>query len=716
MIEASKSEKVNTKTVKELHRHTGTEEIIAVTPLLRRARGYNFSSPIQQPVITRDYGRGQSRGRQGGSHTERHLVTLRSKVSPAQYSDYVAIVRNTEVLLRAVGHDANGKGASSLMDMCLRKVPQYITGVKAWEVYDAEQNGTRSKATGADIGPRVYAELESSFAVSDSGWVHLRSVVRAEAFGALSEAIVEGLLPDEVSMSLIELWSGYEPYEIGGFFEIFLNRQYPEPLCAESRFSEDSKLEPLAFLQNIAARTQRPSLLLQGLANALLQGHLPATWLTTREFRAIWTSAYRLISRGHAALAAIDFIATSTTLLSQCQQLTNKQRQPESFTGSSLACQRTYIQVLSVVSAMRRLGEDELRTGNVVITEKVERINRTLKFVLHICLAEINSWRGRRSRPREILCLATLFSTSDSRERCINTCVSSMINSVHEVQNCTQGNTRHRHDDMLKLLANVAKLCGRGTSQASCHYLDRFCEQLRQLDIQNEALEEIKKAGAFFLAQQSNDLRDLLYAENLVSESGKSGTGRASLPGKYAIFVGYCWDETISEWITASPIARKTSKRRPLRSSSSRDLLQGIRPQTVVDSNSTSSTMPTNLTSSVAYLPSKQGSASSAIHETLARKKAATTNKLVSPSRRPGQVVIPDSYDRSQSALNSKRYIYTTKPKVVGFHGDSGLDKENRSPIVAQKRQSRDSREPLPVKRCIRLPWADDHSEDELGL
>lgn len=709
----AKPEKAKFKPAKDLQRDSNTGGIIASTPLLRRARGYNVSSPVQQPTIIRDDGQKQrKRSARHSTDVGVRFGPLKTQVSPARYADYEAIYRNTEVLLSAVGCGIHEKGASSFMDMCLRKVPQYVAGVEAWVVHEAEENGTKSNTTGAHVAPRVYSELES-LGPSGNSWTHLKTVMQADALGALAGAIAEGLFPDELTTSLIELCSQYGSHEISELIEVFLRRHYPEPLGSESSFAEDAILRPLSFLRDFSARASRPSLLLQQLASLLLQGLLPSAWLATREFENIWGLAYRMISKGQPALAAVDFLATATVSLHRHQLLGNKPKQLDATNELALACRRASIRTLSIIAGMRRLGEDEIQSGNVPTTVKVERIGRSLDLILRVSLAEIESWKGRRAKLRGLLCLATFLSSPESQGEIINSYVTRFINSTHSGQECGADHSRQGQDGIISLLASIAKICGRGTSQASRHYLAAFCNQLGGLELQNEAVEDTKRAGAFFLAQQSNDLRDLLYAEKLISYSGGLSKRQASMPGKRAVFEGYRWDESISEWVRASPvIQRKNSGRRSLRSSMG-ECINHV--ETLVDTNPPSPERSVGLAFLVADLSSKQGFASSVKLQTPDRRKEITTGMTLGAASRPYQLDFSVSDERKRTSLN-KCHSYPSENKVAAFCDELSDDKENCAVGLARKTYSITPRQPLAPKRRIRLSWGDDHSDDELGL
>ncbi|KAK6063680.1 hypothetical protein SCUP234_13304 [Seiridium cupressi] len=712
--EAVKPAPVKFKAAKDLQRDSCTGEIIAFTPLLRRVRGHHVSSPVEGPQTSGNDGQHHRKRKSGPSSIfDERLTSIRMRVSPTRYADYEAIFRNTDALLNAVSRSPSNKGASALMDMCLRKMPRYVAGVVAWEVHEAEKDGTRSNTTGADVASRVYTELES-LGASDTGWAHLRTLVEADAVSALADAMAEGLFPDEFAMMLIELCSGYGVRQLGDLLEVFLARQYPQPLNTEEGFSENASLRPLSFLRDISARSGRSTLLLQQLSILLVQGLLPYTWLATKQFEEIWASAYRMLARGRTSLDPVDYLATSIVLLCRQQQLNDKQVQPD----LRDECHQASTSALSVLSSMRRLNQDELLTGCRSNSERIERIGRGLAFVFNACLMETRSWKGRRGRPRDLLCLATFLSSPESQGERIDASVARIIKLMREKRTGELCPTRQSDNDIYSLIAAVARICGRGTSQASRYYLLTFCKQLGRLDLGAEVLEDIKQGGAFFLAQQSNDLRDLLYAEKLVTASVDHSSGQTCLPGKPTLFEGYRWDETISEWVTVSPAAeKKSSKRRSFRSLTNSGAGQIELLRRPPGSEIASPVGLSDLTSCAADSFGNHGSSVYAIFETSDSMDNAVLQQASGISSRPNRDPSSSGNSGRDTALLNGRKSSPSSTKALNLHDELGNDKENRGQqIMTEKRRGGGTRKSHPTKRRIRLSGGDCHSDDELAI
>ncbi|KAF7515792.1 hypothetical protein G7054_g14416 [Neopestalotiopsis clavispora] len=612
----------------------------------------------------------ESRVSRRDTKLEDRLASLRTQVSPARYTDYEAIFRATEALLNVV--------------------PRYIAGVKAWEVHEAELSGTRTNATGADTGPRIYSELESlgSF---DDGWTHLRTATEAEGLNALMAGMADGLFPDEFSMILIELCSNYGAKQLDELLDIFTSRPYPQPLSLDSDFSETPLLRPLSFLREISMKTSRPSLMLQQISALLVRGSLHYTWLATRDFEQIWASTLETVSKGRAALDAADFLATSIILLCRNQQIHYEQKRPDPPNQLISSCQQLHTSTLATLTAMRRLSQDELFAGKSPSPVKVARVGRNLGFILNAC----------------IVYLAMFLSSPTSEGGCFDTLVAKVVEATNGSKEAKPRSVKRSHQAMVSLMSGIAKICGRGTTLTSRHYLTAFCEQLGRLKLPTDLLENINKTGAFILAEQSNDLRDLMYAESLVSGPVKTGSdGRHQGSKKPMLFEGFRWDSSISEWVTVSPAAEKKPQRNKTLRSSTRAHHERM-SDPFVDRTALSPSRSTGPTTHIA-------TSSDRICISDERQLTSANQDLMSSISISGTTLMP----RHQRNANpyKKRYSDPYAAKNSTFHDELCDDKENQGQSVKRKRHSHEVRKPLGQKRCVRLSGSGAHSDDELGV
>ncbi|KAI1412879.1 hypothetical protein F5Y13DRAFT_199376 [Hypoxylon sp. FL1857] len=575
-------------------RNLASGEIVAATPLLRRARGHVVPSPAVPSSLREEHEQLRAscrrnprlkRGLAKNKEFDQRLAKLRTNSASNRYSDLEAIYRSLEALLKATQHDTQQRrGPRSFLDMCLRKVPQYIEALEAQERMDAEQNGTVSTLDNVDTSAEVYNYLEAIGSNPALGWKHLKTVVRADGLDAVREGISEGLFGDDFSELLIDLCvQAGALSEAEELVAAAVDRQFPQPTTPDSSFGELASLRPLSVLWTFANKHNRTPSLLRQYTQLLSNDNLPQDWLATREFERIWALAARCLSVVEAADDAVAFMRHSISLL--CRRKRTVAGGPNANhieKDISVANKQTLISALTMLAAMSAVGEIELQSPCVSEAEitKISLIGNRLRYVLRSCIADLESLRPTRfNLGNDLLYLALFLSSSTARND--DDIISRLRHSIEQAwrQNIntssTRGNrTRQRLNDIASFVSSVARSCGRGMSVASHSCLDRQFSQLESLGLDREILDSVKTVAAFSLAQQTNNVKDFVYAEKLVSNQclTAGNDSRSRTP-----FTGYRWEETIGEWVTASPVVKRQrhqTRPRQLRSSSRIELDQ----------------------------------------------------------------------------------------------------------------------------------------------
>lgn len=556
---------------------TSPGEIVAATPILRRARGKIALSPVA-PVCGLDLASneaGLDRGHRikatssAQKRIDEHLISLRKGLF-SEFVEFEAIYRSLEALLRATAttttHSTSAvSGPRSFLDMCLRKVPQYITELDAWERLDAEESGTISTLDGINTSAHIYNELESLG--TNVGWRHLRVVVRADGLNAVKQGIEEGLFCDEFSQLLIDLC-----VQLGAASEAedliiaLVDRKYPKPLSTESSFTEITALQPLAMLNSFANQTRRTSFLFRQYTMLLSSGSLPVDWLATLGFERVWSLAFQELVNTCSSYDAICFITQSISLLS-CQKgrvlsCNTDAIQPEQ--DMARASQRRLMSALAILASMGLLGETELKAPwlSESDTRRITVIGDKIRYVIRACINGLGGYtRSRGNQRLDFLYLALFFASGQAQEEKIGNRVKGGIGKLLSLAVASLSSKdirmRNHHDNVAWLIASIARACGRGRSVLSHQCLDILFKRLESLDIGQSLLDKLKAAAAFSIAQQTNNVRDLIYAERL-HPPDQSGPGATSQEQKSStLFTGYRWEETIGEWVTASPIVNR---------------------------------------------------------------------------------------------------------------------------------------------------------------
>ncbi|KAI1369088.1 hypothetical protein F5Y08DRAFT_181303 [Xylaria arbuscula] len=708
-------------------RVTAPGEIVPSTPILRRARGKIIRSPIA-PVHELELDSSQSehnnerRTRASSSaqkRLEERLASLRTRFCTI-YAELEGIYRSLEALLKAtaassIDENKNRKGPRSFLDMCLRQVPRYIAELEAWERMDAEQAGTISTLDDINTSAEVYNELESLG--TNIGWKHLRVVVRADGLGVIRHAIEEGLFDDDFTRLLIDLCvqmgAAEEAEEL---VAVLVNRQYPRPISTESRFTQMLPLQPLPILNSFACQTQRTSFIFRQYEILLSSGKLPAEWLATSELESIWSSAVQALADCYTSYDAINFITHSILLLcSRKRTLHDNVDTNQSGQDMARAIQRTLMSAISILASMSLLGETWDTSPEFVDsnTRRRKHNNNRFQYTLRACINGLETrMRGRGSKRLESLYLALFLSSTQTQSGRVETQVKENVNRLSLPNSTSRGtkdtHSRNRYDSIAWITASIARACGRATSVASHQCLQGLFERLESLKLAPDLLDKLKAAAAFSVAQQTNSVKDLIYAESLHPHISVSPGGTSQRQSGSTLFTGYRWEETIGEWVTVSPIMNKRRAATMKTYFRSSDSAKGTETSVIRSDNPTSCATDD--------LP--------AAMETVASQvlggRECDTDERIQPLRDEKSMMMKKRPRRLQSAetLPPRQVAEVPLHQSVAFSpaGEVDPDKENRVRLLAKKPRRSSGRIVLGARSLSRdsIGRRDAYSDDEL--
>ncbi|KAI4866908.1 hypothetical protein F4820DRAFT_235071 [Hypoxylon rubiginosum] len=560
-------------------------ELVVATPLLRRARGHVVPSPASSRNRPAQKSGKPGAGRKDpGSkaakkkYMDKVSARLKSLGATDEWGDFSALMGHAETFLKATKGNTNTeqrRGPRSLLDMCLRKMPQYIEELEAQERMDAVENGTVSTLDRLDSSTHVYNYLEGFAPTEALGWRHLRAVVRADGIKELKNGILEGLIEEDDARMLVDICLENKAF-LGAeeLIVALIDRQYSQPGALDSFSVDKPFLGCLSALRNYAYVHDRSPFLLRQYTRLVSGGILPLDWLRTGEFECIWKDfATRCLSKAEAAEDAVAFTSCSVSLL--CRQKLSPPSQSElalkeendfQHIQTMANVMERLTSVLTVLASMSWVGEIELCSESVseVKVAKIRYIGDRLRRILSSCVADLESSTPTSTSTgcnlgMDLLRMALFLSSSSARD---DADIRSRIkNSIEQAwrQNTDQNSTkndrsRHRLSDIASLVASVARSGGRGMSLAPHNCLDTIFVQLECLELDPRILASMKAVTAFSLAQQTKNVQDFVYAEKLASSQSSTAGGDAR---SGPLFTGYRWEETIGEWVTASPVVKK---------------------------------------------------------------------------------------------------------------------------------------------------------------
>jgi hypothetical protein len=543
-------------------------EMVLPTPVIRRARGQQISSPRQQPqpADAEKAAAGKKRLVDLRGHRipsvlttlESEMQPLRNRVSATRYSLYDSILRTVHSILTATAVSSpTTLGSRSLVAMCLRKVPDYIGELEYWEQRDAEEQGTKSTLQNSEISNEIYGELEAMLPTSPVAG-HLRTVVRAHAIKVIRDSIAEGLLDDSFSIVLIRLCCKTKSSREGEeLLQELIDRSYPRPRGPDSTFDESRKLAPVKALRDFAMESGRPQFMQRQLCNLLKQQKLSLLWLSTKEFGAIWSYMVKALSKDDICDDTVSLAVQMITTLSTQTRLEIKSLRTCSGDLKSLSHQ-TLLSAITAVSTLSILGLEAIDPpmGQASRTNRSSAAHKVASIIQR-CMYELG--RSRRSSwPATMLNLAAFFTNTlpDSHK---NSIVSGVLGQM--VRGEESAEVRQHYEAVICFIGAIAQYCGRGSAQPSHSYVNRLCDQLEQELSPNGSPKTLRMDCAFVLAERTNDLRDLAFAESLRVDAVRTKEQVIPTPRRKPVSSAYRWDEDICEWITVTPAPARPPRR-----------------------------------------------------------------------------------------------------------------------------------------------------------
>ncbi|KAK4234798.1 hypothetical protein C8A03DRAFT_18364 [Achaetomium macrosporum] len=541
-----------------------SQDVVLPTPLLRRVRNHQPSSPAQaldgpfqeEPALANSRCCHLVSGCKTKCAFEMELAGLRLIVGPERHGLYEPLFKAFDSLLRVTSlRSSRTAGPASLLAMCLRKVPVYIAALEDQEKKESEHNGTMAAVQGAGVSFEVYSELESLGTVE--GWRHLCLLLQAHAVQYIQEAVSEGLLDDPVTDLLIRVCLEYMPAtECMGLIKTYVVRQYPKPQSAEDDLFKTPALQPLRILTSCdpSGASMRPRILTELLIDDLL----PGDWILTKSFTDLWPSTVRRITEMKPCQDTADFVVTALELL--CDRASPKRPRGVPQTRLRGKSQTTLVSAVAALGSVVLLSEEGLsQSAEASSTARTATIRRRIEYVVTTCSAKLKQRKkGGRKLGKYLLALCSFLSLETDAASALTVKM-----SWKGVRNC-RGNAdlMLQYDATVALISAIAHYCGRGTGFAPHVYLSQFCDNLETLDLPVGALSSMRVDCAFRLAEHTGDLRDLDFAENLQAKAATVCTTPAQTHGgknvnnkvkKAPSFSGLRWDDGIGEWVAATP-------------------------------------------------------------------------------------------------------------------------------------------------------------------
>ncbi|KAF7934256.1 uncharacterized protein EAE97_008616 [Botrytis byssoidea] len=593
-----------------------TEDIVVPTPVLNRARRpsapWRQTTPPYLPIwtIPEDCQRRRPKSilatdapirAHPTGNSAQVLSKMRGTMGATSFHTLEGIYNGLDALLKATRsttHKNHRRGPKSLLSMCLATVPKCITMEEKLFSSEVKNVGSYSTIERRDVSTETYDGLERFFGVSDRGWKHLRTLVRAHGVQIIRDAILEGLLEFNFSELLVDLciYSGH--YDEAELLLSSLLSVYKSP-APNQRAQNHALPGPLATLRSFVEETMRTGFAYRQFSLLIQSGNLPLPWVATSAFAPVWTGLMQDLSLNHAR-------ADATMLMDAVlPRLVDYVSQPDSSsdTGFHEICRSTLLSVLTTITSIILLsrgeggleGEDEWAMSESVLdndsagglpvaldtpagyltSHEIHEFDhftiissahfKLLKDCLKI-IGRDNKETALKSTIFLLACLVTEPNADDIPHLIIDslyeTCVEHTGNtkSNDEVPFSFVQKPLSAYDEAVKFLTSVARCCGKGASNSGFEYLQYIHRRLKKVNTGRDLKARtiwhgIVVDSAFAFARVTPGQKYLDYADSMDGELHAGGSKRPDSGRTEARreSTSFRWEEGISSWVTTTP-------------------------------------------------------------------------------------------------------------------------------------------------------------------
>lgn len=537
-------------------------KFLITTPLIRKIKGSVISPhppSTETPTHQEETGPGAST-KPGLSYLQHDVQSLKSIRSTDQVRHEEALLQALDALFRHAASRATGAAPRSLVAMCLRQAPRQLKRIEEWDAQEAERRGEKSALTASEAMPEMYQDMEGLG--GDAGWRPLRHMVRAHAVRSICEALGEGLIDLSLTKLLVKVclhWSCYD--EAATLFESLLLQQYPQQDSQGDVPSPTRKLiEPLACFIAFCTQHARWSTLFMLLTRFATENRISGEWLCTRTFEPVWAGlSRRLVDGGRLCSWTLNFFHAAISSLA-CFPLAAAAESPaRSGRGLKQAAPwQMFVSTVGAVTAMALVAQGMDGAGD-------DGICRTVLYALDGSLAKLST--GRRSRNLHYRFLLEVgicaVSSTGNQEDIPIRLPTGTSNARGAPAN------RRLYEGAISLICSVAQHCSRGSPLAPHQHLLAICDSMSRVSLAGCSMADVRRDGAFMLAQRTCDMRDLAFAERSLpvigggasagGSSGSTSSGSDETDREVGtLYSGWKWDEGISEWIVQTPARSST--------------------------------------------------------------------------------------------------------------------------------------------------------------
>lgn len=449
----------------------------------------------------------------------KQLQYLKWSLEPEHYRAYEGIFELVNGLLRTTQPKKRDVHKKSLLGMCLRKVPDCMAEIEAWDREALWLKGLESTWNPATASQEMYDQLEA-FGGTSSEWRPLKVAICSHVVWILSEEVRQGIFESEFVQVLVDLYLYHNRSDDAA--RIAASAADPSMTTDTNTPVHIEHLEPLLRILKLPNSRQIAQPVLQRSVSLIQQDGFPTAHLSTPEFALLWKLAIKSLLEPSYCGSSMEFIRTAMAKLLD----------PE-YTDDTM--ELTFIDVVAglVSVAMKSSNGSQRRALQIFDTCTYE--------AEELCSINTNDITF-------ILALARIISLEDDGS-------DSFFQAELDFANIVEP---HRDESQRRmavlLLSSISRYRSRSETTAGHQRMEHICSKLAQLALPAWFMKGLHKDAAFRLAKQTKDLRDRDYAESL-AVAGADHPSEADDPD-------WRWENLLGEWVQKTPArpGAKTAK------------------------------------------------------------------------------------------------------------------------------------------------------------
>lgn len=474
-------------------------------------------------------------------HLSQELQGFRDSGPDSKFRIYSGIFSWLCELLSSTDSKGSGKDAhkKSLLGMCLRKIPDCIDSIDKWDREMSQGKALSCMDNTASVSSEIYEQLEQ-LGTAGLGRHPLKEVVRAHGISLLKKAVAEGLFDTSYTALLVRLCIHFGGVEEAGCLVLAIPGPLPSPRSTQSSLTESKQLEPLSALliATVDSQAKGRGAAFRCVSELLNEKRLPAAWICARAFSAILISAVESLSQEQCGPDAVSLLETTTKILASDND--------DGFRDAQSAERQ---QALIRLAAGLATAPVSAINGGAALgcLHDTESQARLLLHTLDGCIKAIHS--RRRNGDVIILWLARFLTEKQTGVVAPYGDAYRLLKGLICHMNGFENNTpQGPYRAILQLVCSVAQGRSRARGCLSHDCLIEVRDQLQDLELPRRLLDGLATDSAFLLAQKTQDLRDLAFAERQLHPTGMTTPTRSR-----TMFSGWEWEEGIGEWVMRSP-------------------------------------------------------------------------------------------------------------------------------------------------------------------